>query len=109
MRRRHPAPVVVINPETAESLGIQDGIWVQIETPQGRIRQKAHLSTELDPRVVGVDYGWWFPEDDQKDLGGWSRSNVNILTSEGPTCSPEMGSTNLRGIQCRVEPLAQDS
>ena len=65
----------------------------------------------MDSSVVAsmVDYGWWFPESGQEDLGGWDRSNVNVLTADGPPYSPEMGSTDLRGIRCRVEPIGQES
>jgi hypothetical protein len=46
----------------------------------------------MDPRVVVLDYGWWFPEGDAADLHGWTRSNVNILTDNQPPFSRETGS-----------------
>jgi anaerobic selenocysteine-containing dehydrogenase len=36
-------PTVQINPETAGKLGIADGDWVWIESPRGKVRQKARL------------------------------------------------------------------
>ena len=51
-----------------------------------------------------VDYDWWFPEDGPADLYGWSKSNVNILTNDQPPFGREMGTTNLRGILCKVYP-----
>jgi hypothetical protein len=51
---------------------------------------------------VGVSYGWWFPEQGVKSLHGWQESNINMLTSSEPPYNPEIGSTNLRGILCRV-------
>lgn len=102
LRGMHPEPMVNIHPETAEKLGIQGGDQVYIETRRGRIKQKASLSTNLDPRVVGVDYGWWFPKKEASDLYGWAESNVNILTDDRPLYNREVGSTNLRGILCKV-------
>jgi hypothetical protein len=51
--------------------------------------------------VVGVSYAWWFPEQGVESLHGWQESNINILTASEPY-NPEIGSTNLRGILCRV-------
>lgn len=98
----HPEPVTNIHPQTAEKLGIREGDMVYIETGQGKIMQKAVLSDFLDPRVVGVDYGWWFPQEGATRACGWSRSNLNILTDDKPPFNPELGSVNLRGIRCKV-------
>jgi anaerobic selenocysteine-containing dehydrogenase len=102
LRSKHPEPLVYINPETAIELGIDEGDWVWVATKRGRIRQKAVLSEEIDPRVVGVDYAWWFPERGAEDLYGWSESNINILTDDGHPYSRELGTPNLRGMLCRV-------
>jgi len=102
LRGSYPDPLVRIHPETARKLGIKEGDWVYIETNRGRIKQKATLTTDIDPRVVWVDYGWWFPERGVSNLYGWAESNVNILTDDKPPYSREMGSANLRGILCKV-------
>ena len=102
LRGTHPEPVTHINPETAKRLGIRDGDWVYIETKRGRIKQRANLSTDIDPRVVGVDYAWWFPEKGSSSLYSWAESNINILTDDKPPFSREMGSSNLRSILCKV-------
>jgi anaerobic selenocysteine-containing dehydrogenase len=52
--------------------------------------------------VVGVDYAWWFPEKGLSSLYGWADANINILTDDEPPFSREMGSSNLRGIFCKV-------
>ena len=57
LRRAHPDPLVEIHPETAGRLGIVKGDWVWIETRRGRIRQKARITDEIDPRVVHVGHG----------------------------------------------------
>jgi anaerobic selenocysteine-containing dehydrogenase len=92
----------LIHPETASPLKIEDGDWVSIETERGAIRQKAKLNLDIDPRVVVVSYGWWFPERRDLELSGWKESNLNILTSSDPPYDPALGSTTLRGVPCRV-------
>ncbi len=102
LRNSHPDPVVEIHPETASQLGIKEGDWVYIETKRGKIKQKAKLSTRVDPRVVYVDYAWWLPEKGSDGLYGWADSNINILTDNKTPNNPEMGSSNLRGFLCKV-------
>jgi len=102
LRDQHPEPLVYINPKTAADLGINDGDWVWIATKRGMIRQKAALSDDIDPRVVGVDYAWWFPEKGAENLYGWRESNINILTDDNPPYCRELGTPNLRGIVCKI-------
>jgi anaerobic selenocysteine-containing dehydrogenase len=102
LRRMHPEPIVKVHIHTAGRVGIEEGDMVYIETKRGRIRQKAKLIKNIDPRVVEIDYGWYFPEKKERDLLGWDISNMNILTDNKPPFNREMGSTNLRGFCCRV-------
>lgn len=102
LRGSHPEPLTTINIETARSLGIREGDHICIETTHGRIEQKATLSTEIDPRVIVIDYGWWFPESSAESMYNWQKSNVNILIGKGTPFSSETGTPNLRGIMSRV-------
>ncbi len=102
LRGSYPDPLTIIHPQPAQGLGIEEGDWVYIETKRGRIKQKAHVSEEIDPRVIGIDYGWWFPEKGILNLYDWKKSNINILTDDEPPFNHEMGSSNLRGILCKV-------
>jgi anaerobic selenocysteine-containing dehydrogenase len=102
LRKYHAEPLVYIHPDTATELGISEGNSVWIATKRGRIKQKAVFSEEIDPRVVGVDYAWWFPEKGADQQYGWRESNINILTDDTPPYNRELGSTSLRGILCKV-------
>jgi thiosulfate reductase/polysulfide reductase chain A len=64
--------------------------------------QTATLSEAVDPRVVHVACGWWFPEDGAQGQYGWNRANINVLTDDNPPYSPEMGSPAMRGFLCKV-------
>ncbi len=103
LRRRHPHPLVELHPETAGRHGIQDGQWIWIESPRGRIKQKARLTSGIDPRVVAVEHGWWFPELPGPEHGVFE-SNANLLTNDGPPYDPAMGTYQLRALLCRVRP-----
>ena len=108
---RHPLSVsrsvLHHQPVLAEKLGIAEGDWCWIETRRGRIKMRANVSPELDPRVVFAPRGWWFPErDGSADLSnpfGCLESNVNVLTSvDVEDCDPMGGSWANRGLMCRV-------
>ncbi len=107
LRELHRDPVVEIHPEAAEKEGIKEGDWVIIESPRGRIRQRARLFAGMDPRIVSAEHGWWFPE--KEDPGhGWDESNVNMLTDNAyEACDPAMGATHVRTLLCRIQPEEQ--
>jgi anaerobic selenocysteine-containing dehydrogenase len=101
LRKAHPDPIVELNPATAARHGVRDGDWVWIETPRGRIRQRARVTDDIDPRVVHVEHGWWFPEEPGPEHGVW-KSNANVLTRTDPPYDPAMGTYHLRGLLCRI-------
>ncbi len=107
LREIRPDPTVEIHPETAKKHNIKNGQWVYISSPRGRIKQRAKLNENIDPRVIVAEHGWWFPE--QKDPShGWNISNVNILTDNAyETLDPAMGSTNLRVCLCHIAPVEE--
>lgn len=104
LRELHRDPLVQIHPETARKEGIREGDWVVIESPRGKVRQRAQLFEGMDPRIVAAQHAWWFPE--KKDPGhGWDVSNINILTNNAyENCDPAMGATHIRSLLCRVYP-----
>ena len=104
LRELHPDPVVQIHPDTGRRENIREGDWVIIESPRGRVRQRAQFFAGMDPRIVSAQHGWWFPE--KKDPAhGWEESNINLLTDNAfETCDPVMGATSVRTLLCRIFP-----
>ena len=104
LRELHRDPVVEIHPEAAAKEGIHEGDWVTIESPRGRVRQRAKLFSGMDPRIISAEHAWWFPE--KKDPGhGWDESNINMLTDNSyDACDPAMGATHVRTLLCRIRP-----
>jgi len=108
LREVHPDPTIEIHPDTARKHGISDGDWVFIESPRGRAKQRAKLTTGIDPRVVSAEHGWWFPEVQTPDHG-WKQSNINILTDNDPSgYDMAMGATNLRVLLCKIYPAEKE-
>jgi anaerobic selenocysteine-containing dehydrogenase len=100
LRKLSPEPIVEMNPETGEKLGLDENELVFIETVSGKIKQKLRWNEDLDPRVIFVAHGWWFPEGKTNNLFGWDAANLNILTDDTPQSDPAMGAPTLRGIMC---------
>ena len=101
LRRAHRDPIAEIHPDTAKRYGIVKGDWMWIETRRGGMRQKAKITDGIDPRVIHVQHGWWFPDQPAPQYGVW-QSNANLLTDNGPPYDPAMGTYQLRALLCRV-------
>jgi anaerobic selenocysteine-containing dehydrogenase len=109
LRELHPDPIAEIHPQVAEKHGIKEGDWIYIESPRGRIKHRAMVTPTIDPRLVAIQHGWWFPE--QEDPGhGWDQSSSNILTDNDPaTYDVSMGASNLRVMLCNIYPVGEES
>ena len=106
-RKRHPEPIVEIHFDTARKKGINDGDWVFIETPLGRVKQKARLSNSFHPRYIVTQHSWWFPEKpaEAPSLFGLWESNINVTTDDDPDkCDPLSGGWPFKGqtMRCRI-------
>jgi thiosulfate reductase / polysulfide reductase chain A len=99
-------PHVALHPDTAATLGLSEDDWAWVVTPQGRIRLRVHLTPALDPRMVGAQHRWWFPERSAAapELFGLFESNANMhCPDEAKFCSPEIGGWPHTALLCRVE------
>jgi anaerobic selenocysteine-containing dehydrogenase len=105
MRKMHPEPIAQLHPNTAAGLGIKDGDWVCVESPRGKITQKCQIFEGMHPKVVHVQHGWWYPEEDgaEPSLHAVWKSNCNVLTDDDPDiCNPISGGWPLRTLLCKV-------
>jgi anaerobic selenocysteine-containing dehydrogenase len=100
LRSFQPDPVVQIHPDTAAKYGIADGDWTWIESPRGRIKQRARLFPGIHPGVVMATANCFYPED-PGPLHGLTRSNPNVLTSNDHF-DPMYGSPDLTALLCKV-------
>ncbi len=112
-RRLHPDPVVEIPVDTARRNGIADGDWVWIETPLGRVKQRARLTTSFAPGYISTQHGWWYPEAPgaEPSLHGLWESNINVTTDDDPDkCDPLSGGWPFKGeyLRCRIRKVSQE-
>ena len=59
LRKHRMYPYVKINPETAQKYGIKDGEWVEIESPNGKIKAVAWLFEGIRKDTLIGQHGWW--------------------------------------------------
>ncbi len=102
-RELEPMPYLDIHPETARELGLSDGDWAWIETPEtsDRVKMPARLTRAMPRDVVHAPSHWWFPEMASPDHGAFQSSINLVLTNDGPY-GPISGASTLRGALCRV-------
>lgn len=78
-------PTLEINPALAAEHEIEEGDWVWVENDIARIRQRAHLTEVVEPRVINLQSAWWRPEVDPHDdpkYDSWD-TNPNRLIAAG--------------------------
>ncbi len=104
LREIHPDPLIDLNPEVAEKFGILEGEWVRVSTPFGSGRWRANITPGIDPRVVHVEHGWWFPEQngDEPNLFGVWKSNANVLMPHHVIGKMGFGDT-FKNMLCKIE------
>src|SRR5215472_8274574 len=66
-----PDPILLIHPENAQSLGVDDNDWVTVDVPNGpgACRLRAKISDRTPPGVVSTGMGWWRPQTAAPDHG----------------------------------------
>lgn len=102
LRKLSQNPMVQIHPQAAKVNNIADGDWVIVATPRGEARFMAELTENINPFVISVDHGWWFPERGGESLFGLFESSANVLTNAAPPYDPAFGSYQLRGLLCSI-------
>jgi len=104
LRKKRPYPAAEVHPAIARNHGINNGEWIYVSSPRGKIRMKAVITPDIQERVINIDHGWWFPEKEGPDFGVWE-SNANVLTSSAPPYDAAFGSYQLRGLLCTLEKI----
>jgi anaerobic selenocysteine-containing dehydrogenase len=91
LRKMAPDPVFEIHPSTALRWGIWDGEMADVQTVNGGIRLKAHVTLGIRPDTIHIPQGW-------------VEANANELTS-GKGADPISGFPNLKSLRCRVRKI----
>jgi len=59
LREILPYPTLQIHPKTASERGIEQGDWVNVESPHGVMKLKAEIIPGIRPDTVMTLHGWW--------------------------------------------------
>jgi anaerobic selenocysteine-containing dehydrogenase len=99
LRKKFPDPELQIHPETALDMGVQEGEWVYLATPRGRVEIKIKFFEHVHPKVVHAPHGFWYGVKE-----GWERININMITdnSRENRC-PVTAGIGIKALLCRVE------
>lgn len=99
-REQWVVPRVEVNPEDAAKWGVNQGEWVWIESPFGKIRQTVDLFYGISAGTINCEHAWWFPECPAPEHG-WRYSAVNQLVNNDVD-DPHCGSSVVRGYPVKV-------
>jgi anaerobic selenocysteine-containing dehydrogenase len=105
-RKVSPDPRLTMHPDTARAMGLEDGAWVKVEVARGSgaCRLRLKLTDATPPGVVSTGMGWWLPAAAAPEHGALDININAALTYDGPW-DPASGSSDVRGLRCRVEPI----
>ncbi len=104
LREIHKYPTIDIHPDTAEKLGISEGMWTYVESPWGKAKLVAHLTPIVKEDVVSCDHGWWLPEKDPENLFDVFEHNVNQLIPH-EEIGPLGFGAHYKCVPCKVYPV----
>jgi cysteine desulfurase NifS len=76
LSRKAPAPLVTMNSEDARQRGIENGDWVWVMTPRGRVKYRARVTDEIVVGAIDANMGGGGPLGPKE----WQDCNVNDLT-----------------------------
>jgi anaerobic selenocysteine-containing dehydrogenase len=109
LRARRPEPQMFICAADAQPLGLGEGDWAEVSTPQGRVKLKVALRDDMPAGVIRVPHGWWLPERPEGDgtlSGAWEFADAQICPDDAEHLDREQGVPHLKGVACRVRRLA---
>jgi cysteine desulfurase NifS len=98
LSRKLKEPNVLLNSSDADERGIENGDWVWVRTPRGRMKFRAVVTDDIVKGAIDATMGGGGP------LGSeaWQECNVNELT-DLEHCDPISGFPIYKTLLCQVE------
>ena len=90
--------LVEINPQTAQSLGLREGMFARLTTPRGDAKVRVHLSEGLMPGLVAMPRGLGHTAYDEYLAG----KGVNVNALIGSVEDPASGLDVAWGIRAKL-------
>ena len=102
-RKVSPDPWLQLHPETATKIGVKTDDWVKVETPKGQhsCYLKVKVTDTTMPDLARTGMGWWYPESKGPEHGALD-ININVALSYDGPWDPATGSSDIRGLPCRI-------
>ena len=75
---------LIINPETAAMLGVEDGERIWVESPYGKVLAEAKLTRRIHPEVVGAQHGFGHTALGKQAIGKGSNMGVLNISKSDP-------------------------
>ena len=91
LRKISPEPLFEIHPETASKYEISSGEVAEVQTANGKIQLKAHITAGIRHDTINIPQGW-------------EEANANELTS-AEDADPISGFPNLKSLRCRIRKI----
>ena len=102
LRRRAEDPTLLVKPEEASRLGIEEGGWARLETSTGAIVGRVFGRSSMPAGLVRVPHGWWKPESRQggEHLSGmWDFCDALVTPDDDPALiDREQGIPHMKGM-----------
>lgn len=110
LRECEPWPDVELNPIAARDAGVEEGEWVWVESPRGRIRRKVKINAGIHPKTISCMHGWWLPETDGKapNLFGCWDVGVGSLLPIGVQARTGYGGNSYKYSLARVRKIGPE-
>lgn len=109
LRQRCPEPLLFVNPADAQTEGVAEGHWVDVESAYGSVHLMAHLDDAQPAGTLRIPHGWWKPElapglDADLSAAGLHNDGLLFPDAEWNLDGPQ-GVPGLRGsIHARIVP-----
>jgi len=98
IREINPEPQLDINPQDAQSRGIEDGDYVRVHNDRGEMVVRAKVNNAIQPGLVNTDQGWYTTD--------YVRGHHNDLTHTD--VSSVTGNFSFYDTRVEVEPAPDD-
>ncbi|MCD8315784.1 MAG: molybdopterin dinucleotide-binding protein, partial [Eggerthellaceae bacterium] len=95
------------NPNDASRLGLEQGDWVWIESPWGKVREVVDIYYGIKQGVVNANHAWWYPEFDTASHG-FELVNINTIMNPYGQC-PVGGCANMRSTPVLVYKATEEN
>ncbi len=99
---------VLVHPDDAERLGVQDGTPATVTGPRGAVTLTAQVTDAMMPGVISIPHGWGHDLDGTRMAVAAAHAGVNVnLLGDDRRLEPLTGTAVLNGIPVTLAPVEQ--